>query len=79
MNLANDIFVLTTADEYKNTFLKNFLFRFIKLFDNPINLDVSEDEKDPEQTEHDKEFMQTYIETLKDRGNLQLMRRNHET
>ncbi|KAF5905321.1 leucine-rich repeat-containing protein 2, partial [Clarias magur] len=43
--------------------------KFIQLFDNPIKMDVSEDQKDDplEQTEHDKEFMQTYIECLKDR------------
>ncbi|XP_047011524.1 leucine-rich repeat-containing protein 2 isoform X2 [Ictalurus punctatus] len=44
--------------------------KFIKLFDNPTSLDISEDKKDNtlEQTEHDKEFMQAYIDTLKDRG-----------
>ncbi|XP_060787852.1 leucine-rich repeat-containing protein 2 isoform X3 [Neoarius graeffei] len=49
---------------------ENPALKFIKLFDNPISLDVSEDKKDNtlEQTEHDKEFMQTYIETLKDRA-----------
>ncbi|KAB5567527.1 hypothetical protein PHYPO_G00233780 [Pangasianodon hypophthalmus] len=43
--------------------------KFIKLIDNPISLDGSKDKKDNtlEETEHDKEFMQTYIETLKDR------------
>ncbi|XP_047655940.1 leucine-rich repeat-containing protein 2 isoform X2 [Tachysurus fulvidraco] len=42
---------------------------FIRLFDNPVSTDVSEDKKDKdlEQTEYDREFMQTYIETLKDR------------
>lgn len=51
------------------------IIRFIQLFDNPINLDVNEDKKDDalEQTEHDKEFMQAYIETLKDRRKLHLI------
>ncbi|KAL6458766.1 hypothetical protein MHYP_G00322380 [Metynnis hypsauchen] len=48
--------------------------KFIKLFDNPLNKDDDEDGKavpsddTTEQEDHEKEFMHTYIETLKDRA-----------
>ncbi|XP_026855557.1 leucine-rich repeat-containing protein 2 [Electrophorus electricus] len=42
--------------------------KFIKLFDNPVTMNDSEDKDESiQQDEHEKEFMQTYIETLKDR------------
>ncbi|XP_036434672.1 leucine-rich repeat-containing protein 2 isoform X2 [Colossoma macropomum] len=48
--------------------------KFIRLFDNPLSKNVDEDEKavsiddTTEQEDHEKEFIQTYIETLKDRA-----------
>lgn len=49
-----------------------FYIRFINLFDNPIHVDESEDASLPEREDDDKQFMQTYIETLKDRGDVWL-------
>ncbi|XP_030644251.1 leucine-rich repeat-containing protein 2 [Chanos chanos] len=42
--------------------------KFIKIFDNPIGANVEKDENESAvHEEHEKEFMKTYIETLKDR------------
>ncbi|KAG9270659.1 leucine-rich repeat-containing protein 2 isoform X1 [Astyanax mexicanus] len=49
--------------------------KFIKLFDNPIGKNEEEDKHhsisnatEEEEEDHEKEFMQTYVETLKDRA-----------
>uniref|UniRef100_A0A8B9JB97 Leucine rich repeat containing 2 n=1 Tax=Astyanax mexicanus TaxID=7994 RepID=A0A8B9JB97_ASTMX len=51
--------------------------KFIKLFDNPIGKNEEEDKHhsisnatEEEEEDHEKEFMQTYVETLKDRGKI---------
>ncbi|KAG7332356.1 hypothetical protein KOW79_004190 [Hemibagrus wyckioides] len=72
VNIINLKMLVVSGDELTTLpsgLTENPGIKFIRLFDNPVGLDVSEDTKDKvfEETEHDKEFMQTYIETLKDR------------
>ncbi|KAK3539768.1 hypothetical protein QTP70_013202 [Hemibagrus guttatus] len=78
VNMINLKMLVVSGDELTSlpsSLTENPDLKFIKLFDNPVGLDVSEDTKDQvfEQTEHDREFMQTYIETLKDRGETRVL------
>ncbi|KAI5094937.1 leucine-rich repeat-containing protein 2, partial [Silurus meridionalis] len=72
VNIVTLKMVVVSGDELTcvpSGLVNNPDIKFIKLFDNPIHLDVDTDKKKNtlEETEHDKEFIQTYIETLKDR------------
>ena len=50
-----------------------FLFRFIKLYDNMVDEIMEGDDEILEtRQDHHKEFMQTYIDTVKDRGKTSL-------